>query len=208
MSTPALRSEPEPREDAAPDWLEAARQAFLWRYFYDDCGRSHQGTSGLVRRSPAVEFPAGEARVSDAASHEVSRRVGSGKLAAAPLPLPRSLRPILVFIGKTVPLFMRHRSGPNGMSNVGRQAERTARRHPARFLSPINCDKAEFPRLAVLNDCATLARWQYSWRSTLCRRAPLSGSIRRRAMVSSSPKKVGRMCSCTSQQSNVQALAH
>jgi hypothetical protein len=38
MSAPAFRSEPEPREHAAPDWLEAARQAFLWRYFYDDGG--------------------------------------------------------------------------------------------------------------------------------------------------------------------------
>jgi hypothetical protein len=37
MRAPALRSEPEPREHPAPDWLEAARQAFLWRYFYDDC---------------------------------------------------------------------------------------------------------------------------------------------------------------------------
>ena len=84
MGAPASRSEP--REDAAPDWLEAARQAFLWRYFYDDCGRSHQGTSGLVRRGPAVECLAGDARVSDAASHEVSRRMDRGRLAPAPLP--------------------------------------------------------------------------------------------------------------------------
>ena len=86
MSAPALRSQPEPGEDAAPDWLEAARQAFLWRYFYDDCGRSDQGTSGLVRRGPAVEFPPGDARMSDAASHEVSRRAERRRLAPAPLP--------------------------------------------------------------------------------------------------------------------------
>ena len=35
---------------ARPDWLEAARQAFLWRYFYDDCGRSDQGNSDSVLR--------------------------------------------------------------------------------------------------------------------------------------------------------------
>jgi hypothetical protein len=39
-----MPSEPEPGGNAAPpDWLEAARQAFLWRYFYDDCGRSDPG---------------------------------------------------------------------------------------------------------------------------------------------------------------------
>ena len=68
MSTPAFRPQPEPGEDAAPpDWLEAARQAFLWRYFYDDCGRSDQGDSAPVVRGRGVELPSRGARLSDAA---------------------------------------------------------------------------------------------------------------------------------------------
>lgn len=54
MVAPGFRSQPEPPGDAAqPDWLEAARQAFLWRYFYDDCGRSDPGTCG----APAPPIP-------------------------------------------------------------------------------------------------------------------------------------------------------
>jgi hypothetical protein len=67
MRTSASRFEPKPREDAAPDWLEAARQAFLWRYFYDDCGRSDPGTSGFVRRGRGEELSSRDARLNDAA---------------------------------------------------------------------------------------------------------------------------------------------
>jgi hypothetical protein len=31
------------------DWLEAAREAFLWRYFYDDCNGSRSSSGDLVR---------------------------------------------------------------------------------------------------------------------------------------------------------------
>jgi hypothetical protein len=68
MGTPAFPPQPEPPGDAAqPDWLEAARQAFLWRYFYDDCGRSDPGNSAPVLRGRGVELPSRDARLSDAA---------------------------------------------------------------------------------------------------------------------------------------------
>ena len=49
----------EPSADLAPpDWLEAARQAFLWRYFYADWGRSDRRNSGPgVRGVPPFERP-------------------------------------------------------------------------------------------------------------------------------------------------------
>ena len=44
-------AEPGPAEHAAPpDWLEAARQAFLWRYFHDGCRQSDPRSCGDVRR--------------------------------------------------------------------------------------------------------------------------------------------------------------
>jgi hypothetical protein len=68
MSTPAFGAQPEPPGDAAqPDWLEAARQAFVWRYFYDDCGRSDPGKCGPDLRGRAVELARRDARVSEAA---------------------------------------------------------------------------------------------------------------------------------------------
>ena len=39
-----------------PDWIEQARQAFMWRHFYDDCGRSHQRTSDPGVRGPRVDI--------------------------------------------------------------------------------------------------------------------------------------------------------
>jgi hypothetical protein len=68
MVTAECRSQPGPPDDAAqPDWLEAARQAFLWRYFYDDCGRSDQGNSAAVLRGRGVELARRDARVNEAA---------------------------------------------------------------------------------------------------------------------------------------------
>ena len=68
MASPGFRPQPAPSADAAqPYWLEAARQAFLWRYFYDDCGRSDPGNSGSALRRGGVERPRRDARLNDAA---------------------------------------------------------------------------------------------------------------------------------------------
>ena len=64
MAAAGFRSQPEPPGDAAqPDWLEAARQAFLWRYFYDDCGRSDPGNCGPDLRGRGVELARRDARL-------------------------------------------------------------------------------------------------------------------------------------------------
>ena len=55
MRIGADRDDPLPN-DAPPDWLEAARQAFLWRYFYADCGRSDPGNPALAGVAPAGSF--------------------------------------------------------------------------------------------------------------------------------------------------------
>ena len=54
-----FRAEGEPAENAAPpDWLETARQAFLWRYFWDGCRPSDRGNGGpVVRGVPPFEWP-------------------------------------------------------------------------------------------------------------------------------------------------------
>ena len=67
MDTPAFRPQPAPPATAQPDWLEAARQAFLWRYFYDDCGRSDPGNCGAGLRGCGVELARRDARVNQAA---------------------------------------------------------------------------------------------------------------------------------------------
>lgn len=57
----------DPSEGSAqPEWLEAARQAFLWRYFYDDCGRSDPGKCGADRRGGSMGITR-PARLSEAA---------------------------------------------------------------------------------------------------------------------------------------------
>lgn len=48
---------------AEPDWLEAARQSFMWRYFYDDCGRVLERNSGADLRGPRVVVSEGGVRV-------------------------------------------------------------------------------------------------------------------------------------------------
>ena len=68
MANPGFRPQPAPPADPAqPDWLEAARQAFLWRYFYDDCGRSDPGNCGPGLRGGDVELARRHARVNQAA---------------------------------------------------------------------------------------------------------------------------------------------
>ena len=66
MAAAGFRPQAEPPIEAAqPDWLETARQAFLWRYFYDDCGRNDRGNPG--RRDRDVEPARRDARVNEAA---------------------------------------------------------------------------------------------------------------------------------------------
>ncbi len=68
MGAPGLsRATRASRRCCAPDWLEAARQAFLWRYFYDDCGRSDPGNCGPGLRGGGVELARRDARVNEAA---------------------------------------------------------------------------------------------------------------------------------------------
>ena len=69
----SVRTESEPRGGAAqPDWLEAARQAFLWRYFYDDCGRSDPRNCGpgLVYPQHAAAFAPAGALAADGPQHD------------------------------------------------------------------------------------------------------------------------------------------
>ena len=66
MAAPDTCTQPQPPA-AEPDWLEAARQAFLWRYFYDDCGRSDPGNCGPGLRDRGVERARRDAGMSEAA---------------------------------------------------------------------------------------------------------------------------------------------